>query len=223
MDINKSIQYLKHLEKNNNRDWFHANKDMYNEAKSEFEAFIDDLIPKVYKIDNEVGSLAAKDCIFRIFRDVRFSKNKLPYKTNFGAFISKGGRKSPNAGYYFHMEPGGSFLGGGVYCPQPAYLKGVRQEIYYNVPEFKKIISGKNFTKFYDGISEMDDKLKKAPKGFPADFEDIELLRHKHYTCFHNVADKIITSDELSDYIIKAFKAMKEFNGFINRGIENIE
>ena len=138
--INKNILlFLNELKNNNNRDWFHANKPKYNEAKVEFENYINNLIPEIGKFDNEIKHLEAKECIFRIFRDVRFSKDKSPYKPNFGAYIVKGGKKSGNAGYYLHIEPENSFLGGGIYMPPSNILKAIRIEIYENIDEFKSI------------------------------------------------------------------------------------
>ena len=124
------INFLKDLEQNNNREWFQANKVHYDTAKAEFETFINSLIPAIAKFDDSVKLITAKECIFRIFRDVRFAKDKSPYKTNFGAFIAKGGRKNHGPGYYFHLQPGECFLSGGVWMPSPDIMKKIRQEIF---------------------------------------------------------------------------------------------
>ena len=111
------LEFLTLIKENNNREWFHENKALYNQAKNDFEVFVNLAINEISKFDKSIVSVDAKDCIFRIFRDVRFSKSKMPYKANFGAFIIKGGKKSPMAGYYIHVEPGNSFLAGGIYMP----------------------------------------------------------------------------------------------------------
>src|SRR5512136_197267 len=133
------LSFLEQLQENNNREWFQVNKILYEKAKAEFEEFINSLIPAIAKFDDSVRHVTAKDCIFRIFRDVRFAKDKSPYKTNFGAFMSKGGRKSHGPGYYFHLSPEECFLSGGVWMPAPDVMKKIRQEIYYNIAEFNGI------------------------------------------------------------------------------------
>jgi len=218
MDLKKPIKFLIQLRKNNNRSWFHANKALYNEAKKEFEQFIETLIPIIKDIDPEIDVTSAKECIFRIFRDVRFSKNKLPYKTNFGAFIAKGGRKSPFAGYYIHLEPSESFIGGGVYMPESKYLKAIRTEIYENSEDYKEIINSAAFKKHFSGI--YGDKLKSAPRDFPKDFEDIDLLKNKHYAVAHKVANSFWTSEKLIEELTKIFRIQFLFNKFINRAIK---
>ena len=123
------IPFLEELSKNNSREWFHDNKGRYSVARKEFESFVAALIPRLAELDSELTGLDHKQCIFRIHRDVRFSPDKSPYKTNMGAAMGRGGRKSPYASYYIHIEPGNSFAGGGIWMPQPAALKAMREEI----------------------------------------------------------------------------------------------
>lgn len=172
------ISFLHELKENNNREWFQANKNKYETAKSDFENFVINFIPEVIKIDKDLGLLQAKDCIFRIYRDTRFSKDKTPYKTNFGAFFVKGGKSSwRHAGYYIHIEPDGCFMGGGIHIPPPDVLKIVRKEIYYNIEEFKAILENKKFKATFGPMDA--DKVKTAPRDFPADFPEIDLLKFK--------------------------------------------
>jgi uncharacterized protein (TIGR02453 family) len=218
--MNKIIlNFLKELEKNNNRDWFQANKSMYEEAKNEFETFINSLIPAIAKFDDSVKNITAKDSIFRIYRDVRFAKDKSPYKTNFGAFIAKGGKKNHGPGYYFHMEPRNCMLSGGIWMPSPDVMKKVRQEIYYSIKEFKGIMEKKEFRTYYSGIDDWD-RQKLAPKEFPKDFPEIELLKNRSFTVSHALSEKQLYSDTLFEYVIKAYKAMKPYNAFLGRAIE---
>ncbi len=214
------IEFLTQLNLNNNREWFQINKKLYDASKREVESFVDSIIPEIAKYDPGVKFVEAKDCLFRIFRDVRFGKDKSPYKTNLGAWITPAGRKSPGPGYYIHIQPGGSFLAGGVYMPEPDQLKKIRQEIYYNFGEFKTILAEKSFRKYFDGISEMD-KQKLAPRDFPKDFPDIDLLKHKHYTVDHPVADKVIVGDGFRDQTIKTFAAMQPLNRFLLRALKS--
>lgn len=212
------LDFLGHLKDNNNRDWFHANKKMYDAAKAEMEAFVDILIPQIAAFDPSVKYVTARDCLFRIFRDVRFSKDKSPYKTNMGAWIAKGGRKFPGPGYYLHIQPGESMLAGGVYMPEPDQLKKIRQEIYYNAEEFKAILGNKNARKYFNGLSEWD-KQKIPPRDFPRDFPDIDLLKYRHYTVAHMLTDKRMTEKDFSKLVVKVFGLMQPLNAFLGRAL----
>jgi uncharacterized protein (TIGR02453 family) len=214
--MKRILTFLGDLKNNNNREWFDQNRERYQEAKTIFEEYVDKLIGEVSVIDPSVGMPAAKDCIFRIFRDVRFSADKLPYKTNFGAFVVSGGRKSPRAGYYLHIEPGSSMIGGGIYMPQPDVLKKLRQEIYFDAPAFKKVLEEKNFKKFFDKLEDFD-KLKRPPKDFDAGFPDIDLLLYKSYAVMHGIQDEVVVSDGFIREVTEACKAMKGFNAFLNK------
>jgi len=218
MDLGIPIGFLRQLAKNNNRDWFHANKALYIQARQEFEQLIDIVIAICRDVDPEIDVVSANECIFRIYRDVRFSKSKLPYKTNFGAFIAKGGRKSPFAGYYVHLEPDGSFVGGGAYRPESKYLRAIRNEIFENVEEYLGILNSVTFKTYFDEL--YGEKLKLAPRGFPRDFAAIDLLKNKHYAVIHKVDDAVWTSATLLDTLAEIFRIQSTFNTFINRAIE---
>jgi uncharacterized protein (TIGR02453 family) len=220
MRLKNIFEFLETLKQNNNRTWFKANEKQYQTTKKEFEQFVEVLIMALKGIDSTVDIINPKDCIFRIFRDVRFSKNKDPYKVNFGAFVAPGGRKSSHAGYYVHLEPGSSFVGGGIYMPQPPVLKAIRNEIFNNAAEFKTILNDENFKAYFSSI--YGEKLKMAPKGFPKDFEDIDLLKHKHFAVTHDVSDDFWYHDRLVENISKIFKAQLTFNQFLNRAVNEI-
>jgi len=215
--IKNCIDFLELLSKNNNREWFAANKKLYESAKADFEKITLRFIKEIGEFDPGVRNLTPRDCIFRIFRDVRFSKDKSPYKTNFGAAFNASGKKVHNAGYYFHLEPGGCFLGGGIYMPEPDTLKMIRQEIYYNFDEFEKIIQEKDFVKYYKGID--GSSLSLAPKGYPKDFKGIEILKFKDYTALHTYDPGKFTEEELFKHSIKVLKALKPLNDFLNRAV----
>lgn len=216
------LQFLYQLSQNNNRDWFHANKDLYNKAKKEFEIVIDLLMHEIGKFDKDIAVLLPKDCIFRIFRDIRFSNDKTPYKTNFGAYMSKGGRKLSYAGYYFHIEPPDEFfLAGGIYMPPSAVLRSIRNDIYINIDEFKEIINNTQFKKEFGSFRE--DKLAAAPRGFSKDFPDIELLKYKHYLVIKELTKDQITNKQFIEYAGSIFQKMYPLNRFLNTAIEEGE
>ena len=213
------LSFLSDLKNNNNREWFDLNRDRYLKAKTLFEEKVNLMIGDISHFDPSIGMPAAKDSIFRIFRDVRFSKDKLPYKTNFGAFVANGGRKTARAGYYIHIEPGASMVGGGIYMPEPDVVKKLRQEIYYNAAGFKKLIEEKKFKKTFGKLAEFD-KLKRPPKDFDASFPDVDLLMYKSYTVMHPLADEVVLSDRFPQKVLEVCSTMKEFNQFLNKAFE---
>ncbi len=211
------LDFLTKLKVNNNRDWFNENRNLYDDAKSDFESLINRLIPAIYNFDPDIGTLSAKQCVFRIYRDVRFSKDKSPYKTNMGGFMARGGRKGGFAGYYIHIDPEQSFIAGGMHMPPPDILKKVRQEILYNIDEFKSTINKPAFKKTFGEIE--GEKLSRPPKNFPADFPDIDLLKFKSYTILHKVDQSTLLKDDIEKYIVKTFKEMYKLNQFLNRAV----
>jgi uncharacterized protein (TIGR02453 family) len=215
MVISKNIlNFLKDLHKNNNREWFNANKSVYNKVRLEYEMFVELLIQRINQFDEDIGPLAANDAIYRIFRDIRFSSDKSPYKTHFGAYISRGGKKAANPGYYFHIQPGGSFLAGGIYMPSSDILKSIRTEIYENTEEFKEIINNSDFKKDFGPM--WGEKLKTPPRGFPKDFPDIELLKYKHYVVARDLTDEEVLDKDLLENTVRIFRLMMPLNRFIN-------
>ena len=209
--MQKTFSFLKNIKSNNNRDWFEKNKDRYLEAKEEHEIFIDKIIKGIAKFDKKISpDMKAKECVFRIYKDVRFSKDKTPYKTNFGASMSPGGKKSLIAGYYLHAEPGASFLAGGVWMPEPDMLNAIRQEIDYNPDPFFKILNSASFKKYFKGLDD-EGKLKTAPKGFDKEHPHLEILKNKHFLVSHHFSDKEMNDPDADKLIIAAFKAMHPF------------
>lgn len=220
MELKNVLNFLKELSKNNNKEWFHDNKPVYQAALSDFTEFTATLLSKMGSFDKDIASLTPKECIFRIYRDVRFSKDKSPYKTNFGAAIMKGGKKSMNAAYYIHIEPGNVFSGGGIWMPPGNVLKAVRNEVYYNSDEFIGILGNK---KFKDTFGEMSgDRLQRPPLGFPKDFPHIELLKFKSFVVGNNMSDNIVLSKDFADVVAGNFKVMHPFIQFLNRAVENM-
>lgn len=220
MDAGLILDFLTQLKLNNNREWFQENKKLYEAAKKELEGFVTEMITTISNLDPSVQTPAMKDCMFRIYRDVRFGTDKSPYKTNMGAFIAKGGRKSSFPGYYFHFEPGECMLAAGVYQPEPDTLKLLRNEVYFHSAELKGIMGKASFKKHFSGLGDFD-KMKKAPKDFPADFPDVDLLKYRSYIVSENISDKIVISDKYPGHILEMLKEMQPFMGFLNRAITN--
>ncbi|HEY0608850.1 MAG TPA: DUF2461 domain-containing protein, partial [Chitinophaga sp.] len=199
-----TLKFLKNLSKNNSKEWFDAQKPAYQDAKADFESIVQQLIDGLSRQDAEVADLQVKDCVFRIYKDVRFSKDKTPYKTNMGAAFSPGGRKSPRPGYYFHLEPGGkSFAGGGLWMPDVPVLKKSRQEIDYNFAEFQQLISNKDFIKYFGKIE--GEALKTVPQGYQPDNPAIAYLKLKSFTVWHSFSDDECTQPALVREILKVF------------------
>src|SRR5258705_2875454 len=213
-----TLKFLKDLKKNNNKPWFDAHRKQYETAKTDFENFIQAVLDKHSRNDADLKELTAKKCLFRINRDVRFPNDKSPYKTNFGASMDKGGKKSGLAGYYFHLEPGKSFIGGGIWMPQPDALRKVRQEIDYCFDEFKKIITSKKFKTVYSELYTGEDvQLKKVPQGFEKDNPAAEYLKFKSWLVLTDISDKTLTSKELLKTTVDSFSVLQPFIKFLNR------
>ena len=218
-----TLKFLQALKKNNSKEWFDANRKQYEIAKSDFAGFVDELIKQFGKKDPSIAGLSAKNCVFRINRDVRFSKNKDPYKTNMGASITAGGKKIMMAGYYFHLEPGGkSFVGGGLYMAEPDKLKKVRQEIDYNWPEFSKIIQHKKFKEFYSDLDTSEGmSLVREPKGYEKDNPAINYIKLKSWIALRPITDKELTEKELIKTITASFESLNPLILFLNRALSD--
>jgi uncharacterized protein (TIGR02453 family) len=199
---------------------YYANRKRYDAAKADFIEFLQSVIDAHAKKDNGLEGVEAKSCLFRINRDIRFSKDKSPYKTNFGASINKGGKKSILAGYYFHLEPGESFVGGGIWMPMPPELAKVRQEIDYDLKDFEKIVKSKKFREVYGELyTGEDQKLSRVPKGYEADNPAAEYLKLKSFIAMRRMTDKEVMSGDLRKITLEAFSTLQPMMEFINRAI----
>ncbi len=216
-----TIGFLKDLKKYNNREWFENNRSRYDAAKIDFENFVGTVLDKMRVTDPTIADLKPKDCTFRINRDVRFSKNKAPYKSNMAMYISKGGKKTNNAGYYLHCEPGAAFIAGGMWMPMAPDLKLVRQEIDYNWDEFKAIINAKKFKAHFKDLQKTPDtSLTRPPKGYDEHNAAIEYLKLKSFIASSPVDDADLTSVNLVKKVVAGFETMKPFILFLNRALE---
>lgn len=213
------LSFLKDLAKNNNKEWFDANRKRYEGERKKLLAFVADLIKGIAEFDASIAGIDPKSTLFRINRDIRFSADKSPYKNNFGVSISKGGKKSPYCGYYLHIQPEKSFVGGGVYAPSPEKLKSVRDEIYFTYPEFDKILSAKNFRKYFSGIDDIE-KLKTSPKGYEKEHPSLPYLVHKHFIASVSLSDEEVISERFLGKVLDIYKAQKPLVDFLNRAID---
>lgn len=215
MDSVKVLRFLSDLKEHNEREWFNDHKDQFLEVKEEVMSWIRLLIPAIQKFDASLQQLDENKVLFRIYRDVRFSKDKSPYKTHFGLFFAQGGRKSELPGYYLHIEPGKTFVGGGVYQPQKPYLQAIRNEIYYNSETLLSIMNVVEFSSFYSGLSDYG-KLKRVPMGFSKEFKHAELLKHKHFVVDHHIPDSQVVEADFLTTVVNAFEALYPFNTFLS-------
>ena len=215
------LSFLTQIRENNSKEWLDAHKDAYNEANYIFTSFVEKLIVGIGKFDPSVKELTTKDCMYRFHRDTRFSPNKMPYKTHFGAFICPHGKKSGYSGYYFHIEPEGSgYLDGhqldtGLYCPPSNILNSIREEIYLNGTVFDSTVRAAEAF-----VLEDNQALKKVPRGYPADFKYAEYLKLKSPCLCKRVDDAFILSEDLLENTLEAFRQTVSFNSFLNKAVE---
>lgn len=218
----QSIKFLQQLKKNNNKPWFDAHRPQYEAARIDFANFIQLVIDELQKSDTTITGLTGKECLFRINRDIRFSNDKTPYKVAFGASICRGGKKSPYAGYYFHFEPGTTFVGGGLWMPEAPQLKAVRQEVDYNWEEFKSILTAKEFRSQYSDLYKGDDqRLSAMPKGYEKENPAADYLKLKSFIAERKLADEELTKADLHKKTVAAFKALQPLLNFLNRTVPN--
>ncbi len=216
-----TLQFLKKLDKNNNKAWFDANRKQYEAAKLDFANLTGQVIAQFGKKEPAIALLQPKECVFRINRDVRFSKNKAPYKNNMGASIKAGGKKSLSAGYYIHLEPGGkSFVGGGLYMPDANIVGKIRQEIDYNYAEFLKIVQNKKFVAQYGGLDFSEGmSLVREPKGYEKENPAITYIKLKSWVATAPLSDTALQDKNLATQLTKAFEYLQPLISFLNEGI----
>ncbi|MBK8710784.1 MAG: DUF2461 domain-containing protein [Niastella sp.] len=217
-----TLKFLTILQKNNNKPWFDEHKQRYLEAKENFVNFVAELLESMCDFDKSLLHLEPKNCCFRINRDVRFSKNKMPYKNNMAAYINETGKKGEGPGYYFHMQPGKSFLAAGIWMPNPENLARIRQEIDYNYLQFKKIINNNTFKNEFPGGLSAEDKLKRPPKGYEESNPAIDVLKNKSFIVTHTLSDKEILNPSLTGNLSKSFKLAFPFIRFLKTAIGEI-
>ncbi len=219
MNTELILKFLKDIAKNNNREWFEKNKPKYLVVKTAFEDFLEAFHKELLKFDESLGGLNPRKMGFRIYRDVRFSKDKRPYKINMGAGFSANGKMEQEPGYYIHLEPGNkSFIAGGIYMPEAEQLAKIRQEIDYNSDKFLKILNDKKFKKYFKGLDAFD-KLKNGPKGFAKDHPQLEVLKHKSFIVSHYFTDTQVKDSKWAKHVAEVCKAIVPLNTFLKEAI----
>lgn len=220
MVTNNMIQFLKELHDNNNKSWFDENRKRYEGFKSEYHNLTEIILSEMKKIDSSLSGLNTKDCVFRINKDIRFSKDKTPYKTYLGINMTPFGKKMSLASYYIHIQEGQSFVGGGLYMPTAELLNKARKEIHYFYDEFKQILEHPDFKNSYNALDENDKiKLVRPPKGYTEDDPAIEYLKLKSFTATIPIADKKLTDKNFVANTVEHLKALFPLIQFLNRGI----
>jgi uncharacterized protein (TIGR02453 family) len=214
MDFKKLLTFLKQLEKNNHKEWFDINRSTYEQLRKDWIVFVGQVIQEVAKFEANAKDLDPKKCIFRINRDIRFSKNKAPYKINFGMQINPLKSKDDFNGYYLHIEPGNCFISGGSYMPQPSRLAAIRQEIDYNFEDFKKIVEAPTFKKYFGKLG--GDTLTRPPKGYDIANEAITYIKHKDFIATRKLTDKELLEKDFVKTVAQTFKAMHPLVQFLN-------
>ena len=215
--LKPTLDFLLALQVNNNKPWFQAHRPEYETARQGFEDYVDDFIQEFRAVE-DFENLSAKECVFRIYRDVRFAKDKSPYKPNMAASVALGGKHSRRAPYYIHIEPPGkSFLAGGVYMPTPDQLAAIRRAIDRNPARLRAAISSKPFKKYFGSLS--GEQLKTPPRGYPADHPEIELLQYKQFITSYALTDKDVLSLRLVARTVEVFTALKPLLDFLNDAV----
>jgi uncharacterized protein (TIGR02453 family) len=224
MMTKEALQFLEDLIANNNTEWMHANKKRYENYKKDYHQYIAEILAEIKPLDKSLEPLEVKNCTFRINRDIRFSKDKSPYKTNMGVWFSQNKNRKNSPGYYIHFEKGNSFIAGGVWCPEPDELKKIRKEIEFFHDDLEKIVNEKNFKKEFAALSrEENNVLKNAPKGFEPTHPAIEFLKLKSFTASQKIDDKLFTQPNFSKKIAQKLIVLKPMNDFLNRALETEE
>jgi uncharacterized protein (TIGR02453 family) len=209
-----TLNFLEKLERNNNRDWFTEHKALFDDAREDVHSFVEELISEIGRFDEEAGKADVRKSLFRIYRDTRFSPNKDPYKTNFGASVASGKGRA-KAGYYLHVQPGRSFLAGGIYLVENDQLKELRKQISGNAMEFRQIVEEENFRHYFGGLSE-EGKLQRVPAGFGKDDPMAEYLKLKRFVAVHPVSDAALLEKDAASRFAEICRHLKPLNDFIH-------
>lgn len=216
MRTDRILTFLEDIRDNNNRPYFQQHKKEYETAKADFEEITTFLITELRAADPTLEPMTAKDCTYRFYRDTRFSEDKSPYKRHFGAFIAPhGARRSVLSGYYLHLQPGGTMIATGVYCPDKPALKKVRDVIVNFYDEWESVAEAPDLTEHFGKVTCMN-QLKRTPLGYPTDCEGLEYLKMKDFMVCKNYSDKEVLSGNFIEQVLTGFKASIRWNTYIN-------
>lgn len=220
----ESLQFLDDLKKNNNREWFQENKKRYEVFKKDYHQLVSDFLDVMKPLDPSLDFLEVKNCTFRINRDIRFSKDKSPYKSHLGVWMSAGAKGANRSGYYVHIEKGASFIAGGFYSPEAEDLKKVRKEIAFFYDDLQEILNDKNFKKEFGSLDiNENNSLKSMPRGYEKDHPAIEFLKLKSFTATQVYDISEVTKKDFVKKTSQKLIALKPLNEFINRALDTDE
>ncbi len=214
----ESIHFIEDLKNNNNRDWFLENKKRFEALKTDYHRLIAEILEGMIPLDDSLKNLEVKDCAFRIYRDVRFSKDKTPYKTHLGIWMSSGQKNTNLSGYYIQLEKGASFIAAGVYWPEAENLKKIRKEIAFFHDELEAIVNDKKFKSEFGNLDQ-EHALKTMPKGYEKDHPAIEFLKLKSFTATSKIDDKLLSDKDFVKKITEKLIILKPLNEFLNRAL----
>jgi uncharacterized protein (TIGR02453 family) len=215
------LDFLTALAQNNHKDWMDANKSWYQSTRASLLEDAEVLLKEMVALEPSLAAFKAKNCLFRQNRDVRFSANKNPYKTNFGVYFSPTGKNSPGPGYYLQIQPGNSFLAGGIWMPEAEVLKKIRKEIDFSGAQLQQIEHSPSFKKLFSGIE--GEKLKTSPRDYEASHPYIDYLKLKSFTVSHPISDQAIQTGAFIKFALDGFNAMKPFIDFLSQALEDVE
>ena len=220
MQLKPLFTFLTALTKNNDRPWFQERKATYDQLRKQFEEDAEFWFQELKKLDPTIAGPEGRKSIFRIYRDVRFSNNKDPYKTHFSAYFTASGKDIETPGYYVQIGPNGNTLiGGGFYMPDKTQLAAIRQEIDYNADQLKAIIAAPDFQRYFGGLG--GERLKKSPAAYSVDHPEIELLKHKSFIASHTMTDaEVLSHDDFRAHVVAVFRAMVPFSQFLRGALE---
>jgi uncharacterized protein (TIGR02453 family) len=217
-----TFDFISALIDNNNRNWFNDNKPSYDDAKENIDEFAAAVLAKVKLIDPSINpDLTAKKCVMRIYRDIRFSKDKTPYKNNFGIGISPNGKGGNEPGYYIQIQPNNNFIAGGLWMPESNQLKAIRQEIDYNTQEFLEIINSKGFKTYFKELDQ-EHQLKTTPKDYDSTHQYIDLLKLKSFTVTHHLKNEDLLNSNAVDKVVEIIKEIYPLTVFLKQAINPI-
>ncbi len=218
--MQRLLTFLRELREHNDREWFRANKGRYDTLRADFIGNVERLVALLAEQDEELRGLHAEDCLYRIYRDIRFSPDKTPYKTYFSAYMARGGKKSIRAGYYLHIEPDNVILSGGIWCPEPRLLKALRQAIYDNLDEWRTIVEAPAFLETYPSF--WGETLKTVPRQFPKEGEHARWMKRKDYTVLGIVPDDFLLQPDWVEQAARKLLLLKPMNDFLNYTVDEL-
>lgn len=216
-----TFDFLSQLSQNNNREWFDAHRSDYDSARADFEGFISGLKAALTPLVPELETQPTKSLLFRIYRDVRFSKDKTPYKVHFSAYFCRAGKKAPDAGYYLHLSPGKSHFSAGMWEPQGAVMRAVRQEIDYSFGELQNILQEGDFRKYFGDLQ--GEKLRTLPQGYTANNPAINILKHRSFLASRPLPDTFFTKKDAVKKLTEMAQAATPLVGLLNRGMDDAQ